>query len=332
MIDNIHWSVDIVNTKQRNVNFIIGERGVGKTYTTLKYCIKRALRYGEEFFYMRRLLSELDTVKDLFDPLILNNEFPGVIFSVKGNDFYADGKVIGHWGSLSTSNKFKGTAYPLVKYLIYDEFLAEKGATKELKKEVHKFYNMLETLFRNRDFKVYLLANATTFECCYKYEMGLKLPYGDNEFWYHPKKSILVQLVKNEPYREAKMASPLGKLIEDTSYAEYAVFNNFYMDSYAFVKKRSGTHYQILSFSYRGRNYGLYISRFEKNMVIDYSCRKLPDYQIKDIDMTEEGIRLLSKSSHPVFRYMRAYQDTGHLNYQSMEIKTQLYELLFKIL
>ena len=67
-------------------------------------------------------------------------------------------------------------------------------------------------------------------------------------------------------------------------------------------------------------------------MVIDYSCRKLPDYQIKDIDMTEEGIKLLSKSSHPVFRYMRAYQDTGHLNYQSMEIKTQLFELLFKIL
>lgn len=332
MDKSVHWSVNLINTKQRNLNFIVGERGVGKTFSTLLFCVNRALKYDEEFIYMRRRESELQTVKELLNPLQTEGYFEGIKFEVKGYDFYADGKIIGHWAALSTSNQFKGTAFPKVKYLIYDEFLSEKGTTKELKRETHKFLNFLETVFRMRDFTVYCLANATTFECCYKYDFNLMLPFGDNEFWYHPTKSILVQLVHNEPYREAKMESPLGHIIKGTSYEDYAVKNNFYMDSYTFVKKRSGTHYRILSFSYKGQLYGLYTSKKERYMVIDTTTNCYPDFQIKDIDMTEEGVRLMSGSQHPVFRYMRNYFMQGQLCFQTMRIKTELYELLSRIL
>ena len=330
---SIYWNVNNIITKQRHINFILGERGVGKTFTTLEWCVNRALKYGEEFVYMRRYESELNTVKDLLSPLSKYSEkFKDCIFTVKGNEFFCDGKRIGHWIALSTSNHLKGTAFPDVKYLIYDEFLAEAGVTRELKKEMHKFYNVLETLFRNRDFMVFMLANTTSFQCCYRTEMNLNLPFDGNEFWYHKKKSILVQLVHNEPYREAKMASPLGKIIEGTTYAEYAVKNNFYIDSYSFVKKRSGTHHEILNFVYKNKKYGLYVSRKEKSMVIDISRSSNLDFQIRDFDMTDEGVKLLSKSSHPVFRYMRNYYDVSQLFYQNLDIKSELYPFLFKIL
>ena len=332
-MDSIHWNINNVITKQRVVNFILGERGVGKTFTTLEWCVNRALKYGEEFVYMRRYEVELDTIKDLLSPLsIYSEKFKDKIFTVKGKEFFCDGQRIGHAVALSTSNHLKGTAFPKAKYLIYDEFLAEAGVTRELKKEMHKFYNILETLFRNRDFRAFLLANTTSFQCCYRTEMNLILPFDGNEFWYHKTKSILVQLVHNEPYREAKMASALGQLIDGTSYAEYAVYNNFYLDTYSFIKKRTGSHYEILNFSYKNKKYGLYISRKERCMVIDISRTNNLDYQIKDLDMTDEGVKLLAKSSHPVFRYMRNYYDVSQLYYQNQNIKSELYPLLFKIL
>ena len=66
---SIYWDVNNIITKQRHINFILGERGVGKTFTTLEWCVNRALKYGEEFVYMRRYESELNTVKDLLSPL-----------------------------------------------------------------------------------------------------------------------------------------------------------------------------------------------------------------------------------------------------------------------
>lgn len=332
----VHWDINLVNSKQRGLNFILGERGVGKTFTTLEWCVKRAIKYGEEFVYMRRYESELNTVDSLLSPLSLESKDRLVkdrVYTVKGNEFYADGQIIGHWIALSTSNHLKGTAFPKVKYLIYDEFLAENGVTRELKKEMFKFYNVLETLFRMRDFKVFLLANTTSFECCYKSEMKLQLPFNGNEFWYHKTKPILVQITHNVPYREAKKKSMLGQITDGTSYAEYAFNNNFYMDTNTFVRKRTGKHYEILNFNYKGMKYGLYISKYSKEMIIDYSHNsEITDYVIKDEEMSDEGVKILSKSSHPVFKYMRNYYEYSNLYYQNTHIKSQLYPFLFKIL
>ena len=336
VMQRVHWDINLVNTKQRNLNFILGERGVGKTFTTLEWCVKRALRHDEEFVYMRRYESELKDVDSLLSPLPLMSSDPviqNLTFKVKGNDFYADDKLIGHWIALSTSNHLKGTAFPKVKYLIFDEFLAEAGVTRELKKEIFKFYNVLETLFRMRDFRVFLLANTTSFNCCYKAEWHLQLPFGGNEFWTHPTKSILVQRTFNIAYREAKIESPIGQLAAGSAYSEYAYNNNFYMDSNSFIKKRTGSHYEILNFMYKGLKYGLYISKKSKEMIIDYSKnRDTIDYVIKDEEMTDEGARLLSRSSHPVFRYMRNYYEYSNLYYQNQDIKSSLYPFLFKIL
>lgn len=336
IMQKVHWDINLVNTKQRNLNFILGERGVGKTFTTLEWCVKRALKYDEEFVYMRRYESELKDVDSLLSPLPLYSTDPLIqetSFKVKGNDFYADDRIIGHWIALSTSNHLKGTAFPKVKYLIYDEFLAESGVTRELKKEMFKFYNVLETLFRMRDFKCFLLANTTSFMCCYKNSLRLQLPFGGNEFWYHPTKSILVQLTNNTPYREAKRQTPVGKIIEGTDYAEYSINNKFYIDSNTFIKKRSGSHYEILNFVYKNIKFGLFVSKKSREMIIDYSKNKdRTDYVIKDEEMSDEGCMILAKSSHPVFRYMRNYYNYSNLYYQNQVVKSLLFNFLYKIL
>ena len=57
-------------------NFILSPRGNGKTYGAKKFVIKRFLKYGEQFIYVRRYKTEFKKLKLFFDDI--RNEFPGV--------------------------------------------------------------------------------------------------------------------------------------------------------------------------------------------------------------------------------------------------------------
>jgi hypothetical protein len=60
------------------LNFVVAERGVGKTYGAKKMCIKRFLRDGSQFVYIRRYKTELDTATSTFFEQLKNNkEFEG---------------------------------------------------------------------------------------------------------------------------------------------------------------------------------------------------------------------------------------------------------------
>ena len=50
-------------------NFVIGDRGGGKSFGTLYFVINRFKKAGEQFIYLRRTERELDDAKPtLFDP------------------------------------------------------------------------------------------------------------------------------------------------------------------------------------------------------------------------------------------------------------------------
>ena len=54
-------------------NFVIGNRGCGKTYSCKKWAVDDYLKNGNEFIYLRRYDSELDLVKkSFFNDLCLN--------------------------------------------------------------------------------------------------------------------------------------------------------------------------------------------------------------------------------------------------------------------
>ena len=49
------------------LNFVIGGRGIGKTFAIKKYLLKRFIEKGHQFIYLRRNKSELDRIdKDKF--------------------------------------------------------------------------------------------------------------------------------------------------------------------------------------------------------------------------------------------------------------------------
>lgn len=335
---NIYFNVNPIFCWQRLLYFIIGTRGVGKTYG----CVKRGIKHyikdykkgkknKRQFMYVRRTDVELDSVDTLFNPFITENVFPGWEFKVVGNDFFIRPEDSESWDllgcamALSKSHQFKGSSYPNVSEIYFDEFMTEVGC-RELKKEVNKLFNLIETVFRFRTPCVVLLGNATTFEGTqYKYELGLQAPY-NSDVWFHPDKPIAVVMATNSKYIEKKKKSKFGQLVAGTSYEAGMIDNKFYGDSSSFIKKKKGPYRFVFSFYYNGDIFGVFTNG--KNVIIDKSNIK-PDFQIYDPEMDKEA-RIIKKN-HPTIRRLTKYAELGCLFYQNAQIKAKLHKLFLKI-
>ena len=113
----MYYKPDKLISRGAMINLILGERGVGKSYSMKYYAVDRWLKHGEQFIYLRRYKEELQLAcSTFFSDLQKNGEFEGHTFKVKGSKnltmFYMDGEVIGYGVALSTSNILKSTAFP----------------------------------------------------------------------------------------------------------------------------------------------------------------------------------------------------------------------------
>ena len=98
------------------LNFLLGGRGIGKTYGLKKWAIKDFLKTGKQFIYLRRYKSELKDIDKFFNAI--SKEFNDVEFDVKGRTFYINKKVAGYAVPLSTALTKKSAEYPKVNKII----------------------------------------------------------------------------------------------------------------------------------------------------------------------------------------------------------------------
>ena len=183
-------------------NFILGMRGGGKTYGSLKYCIEqhlKAKKKGEkwEFLYVRRMSTELDKLTKMRGGRLfkaVETEFPTHNLKAEGNTLYCDKEIIGYAQSLSTASILKSDAFPNVKMIVFDEFIIDnRGVYHYLKDEVTKFLDLYETVARGRDVIVLFLSNAVTVTNPYFDYFHLDKPYNGDIQRFGKAKQILVQ-------------------------------------------------------------------------------------------------------------------------------------------
>ena len=96
-----YYNYDRICSYNACFNFILTNRGYGKSYGAKKRAITRFKKYGEQFVYVRRYKTELKKVGKFFDDI--KHEFPNDEFKVIGYTFYMNKKVIGYAIPLSTS-------------------------------------------------------------------------------------------------------------------------------------------------------------------------------------------------------------------------------------
>ena len=53
-----YYNYDQLWSRNGTFNFVTGARGLGKTYGAKLFCIRNALRNGDQFIYLRRYNTE----------------------------------------------------------------------------------------------------------------------------------------------------------------------------------------------------------------------------------------------------------------------------------
>lgn len=238
------YSYDKILSRNALLNFIIGERGVGKSLGAKKFCVTDFIKNSHEFVYIRRYNTELDKAcKGFFEDLQSCGYFDDLALTVKKEKgiyrFEMDGQTIGYGIALTTSAILKSTAFPNVKNVVFDEFLINGStAYRYLRDEVTQFLECIESIGRLRDLRIFLLGNATTITNPYFAYFDLSLPYG-SEFKMFKDGLICVNYIKNPEYRKAKRESKFGRLIDGTDYGSYAIDNEFLLDNHDFIAKKT---------------------------------------------------------------------------------------------
>lgn len=309
------------------INIIVGERGVGKTYSCKKFCIKDFINHGNQFVYIRRYDTELkQSVDGFFDGLLANHEFEGHTFKIvrknKNTTFYCDDEEMGYAITLSTASQLKSKEFPKVKNLVYDEFIIDKGVYHYLQNEVHTFLDICETLFRLRDFRAFLLGNAINRVNPYFNYFGIDMPY-NSEIKTYKDGAILICYIKNQAYRDFKKSTRFGKLIDGTEYGKYAIDNEWLHESKSFIGKRPEKAKFYFTLKIGKDNFGIwsdynsaciYISRS-----YDPSCPIVFTVSPNDHD---ESTRLISIRRSDFFKNLIEHYRMGYLFFENQKIKS----------
>lgn len=323
---SMFWDINKSLSYNCLFNFIVGNRGGGKTYGAKKYCIDRFLKYGEEFVYLRRYKEEIKNIKNFFDDI--EGVYPDHKFKVRGRDILIDDCVAGHVVTLSTAKISKSVSYSNVSTIVFDEFILDKGYYHYLPDEVTYFLDLYETIARMRDnVKVFFLSNALTITNPYFLYFNIKIPY--NKTISH-KGDILIEMVQNKAYIDAKKNTRFGKMIEGTAYGNYAINNEFFRDDKTFVEKKTGDCKYYFGFKYMSTKYGVWLAIDEGKIYVstDYEPKFPIMYALTKADHNANTLLIDSiKRTRPFNFFLKNFQ-MGNVYFESVNIKNVCYEVL----
>lgn len=322
-------------------NFIIGNRGGGKTFGGKTWCINDFIKNNQQFVYLRRYTKELKTLKTFWQDIAQHH--PEHDFEVKGKTFIINGKIAGYAMALSTSKIEKSTTFPNVNKIIFDEFIIDKGVYHYLPNEIEYFLEFYETIARTRDVKVMFLANAITQTNPYFLYFNIELPYNKNvqtffndgagRFTKKRNKTnpdILIELVADHDFIEMKSKTRFGQLVAGTNYFSYAVENEFLRDSKEFIDKKGKGANHRFTIVYKDKQIGVWVD-FIKGLY--YLSEDVDPYnKLLFVFTTPEHttntllISSIKKSAllSPFFENFKL----GNVRFESVDIKNVFYELV----
>lgn len=231
-----YYNFDRLYSYNAMYHFVCGSRGIGKTFGTKKKAIRDFIREGSQFIYLRRYKSELGAKVTFFTDVA--HEFPEWSFRINGNRaegiLKSDAKkkgarwaTMGYFVALSNSQSQKSMAFPMVRTIIFDEFIIEKGALHYLANESRVFNDFYETVDRWQDkTKVFFLANSVSIMNPYFLHYGIH-PDQVGEWATFGDGFIVCHFVNSAEFSTAAYTTKFGKFIQGTEYGDFALGNEF---------------------------------------------------------------------------------------------------------
>lgn len=321
----MYWDINRTLSYNCLFNFVVGARGVGKSYGCKKWAIKDFIKNGNQFVYVRRFDTELKKIKKFFEDI--SHEFPDHEFKVNPPLFYIDGKEAGTAIALSTAKIEKSTPYPRVNKIIFDEFILDKGYHHYIPDEVTNFLELYSTIARSRDnVLAFFLSNALTMTNPYFLYFDISLPYGKN---IKANGDILIEMVVDDEYKNKIENTRFGRIINNTPYGNYAIENTFLRDDNNFIGKKSADSRYLFTLQYKGEKYGVWVDYkaglYFVSANYDSSCKLC--YSATIDDHTPNSLLLKGRKSTLFNGFMDAYK-LGVVRFESINIKNLCQDII----
>jgi hypothetical protein len=324
---SIYYDVNTVLSHNCLLNYIVGERGVGKSFGFKKYTIDKYLKNGKQWIYLRRYDTEFKEIPTYFDDIKIY--YPNDEFEVKSDTFYINGEIAGYAIPLSKSMIKKSNPYPLVDTIIFDEFLIDnKTHYRYLHDEVLRLLSFMETVFRLRN-NVRLIALSNAISWTNPHFVFWRLDKPNNKNGIYKKDDVLLQIIHNEKYRQAKKATRLGKLVMRSGYGEFMIENDFLKDSNDFILKSPKESGRYLFTLIQGKNtFGVYLMNNQGFMYV--SSKYDPSYKITYTTMFDDhkpNTMLLKGGGKPtLFTLLINYFKNGCVYFDNLTTKNLVME------
>lgn len=299
----------------RPVSIIIGGRGIGKTYSCLKYAIES----GRPFLYLRNTDTQMAESASVF-----GNPFKRISLDMdrdirlekEGKHYvineYTEGQnCIGYGAALSTFSNLRGVDLSDVELVVFDEFIERRKLNF---RQFDAFMGMYETINRNREAQgrpplmVICLSNSQTLQN--PILQGLQIT------------EVIIDMIrKNEQRRvldnlfielptagitEEKKNAAIYKLAAGSGAAREALENEFVYDSFRQVVKKPVNEYLPVCTVYT--DLGAIVYYKHKSRPEYYGC-SVPAWSAKRYEKED---------------YMQFMKDYG-LKLQSAEIRQRIY-------
>ena len=249
------------NNKLRPFTFIVGGRGIGKTYSAIEEGITN---HRNTFLYLRNTREQLQESCGAFgnpfkkwagdhdrDIRLVSEKNHALIKEWKNDGQHIIEDVIGSGANLSTFENLRGVDLSETNFILFDEFIENRTLTFD---QFKAFLHMYETVNRNRELEglpacvCVLLSNAQRlgnpilrgFNLIPIIENMQKT--GQRSYADGP---IRIELPFSE-VSEEKRQTALYKATEGTNFNSEALDNNFINDSFTGVKKVNINEYTPL--------------------------------------------------------------------------------------
>lgn len=281
--------------------FLVHGRGTGKTYGMCKFLVDHI---GEKFLFMRRTQTEADTISytdfSPFQPVLEDNpDYPrltvqgipnvkniSAVYKAEESDgkLSAIGEAVGYIGALSTIANVRGFNGEQIKYLIYDEFIPERGV-RLLRDEGDRILNCYETVNRNRELKgkpplkAVFLSNANRMDSPVFQSLGIldKIDQmtmrGQSECILHDR-GIAVLKLKESPISLKKADTALYRATGESGFKDMSLLNSFSADTYLYCKREPIIEYipifqyeDIFIYKHKSKRY-YYVTRHKSGGMV----------------------------------------------------------------
>lgn len=325
----MYYNGDKILNNPQPFNFLLGNRGTGKSFYWKRYLLRKYIAQKKQFIYVRRYKSDLDKIiPTLFDDVSL--KFKDYEIKTDKNQVYINGEVAGWCIAVSEFIKYKSSSFPDVETIMFDEFLPEDGKYLGGKTnptlEPELCLNFYQTVARGynrpiRDEVLFIfISNSVTINNPYFYFYNIDKKLNHDTKFYRGQ-GFNVEINRNVSIANEISDSKFGQLIKGTKYEEYALGNEFYLDSKEFIEDLAGNKRYIFTFVYDNMSFGLWINKdgmYYLTDVVDKNCKNI--YSLTTKDHNGNSILITSLNSY-IFKQLRSAYAYGKIRFANQRCK-----------